>query len=78
MNFKGAICVNYVISGRPNYWLSEDERDQTEARLLCAGCPVRDNCETRMEELKPNYGIWAGKTTQKSEKQDECIAAGVG
>lgn len=49
--------------------------DWTEARLVCAGCPVRTTClEAALERREP-YGMWGGKDEQERARMLRQAAA---
>jgi hypothetical protein len=57
MDFKEALCVKTP----ENYWLSESKRDQAQAIVLCARCPILLECAIYTHEVKPSCGVWATK-----------------
>ncbi len=44
----------------------EDElarlRRENEAKAICAGCPVRDQCEMSATSRPEKWGVWGGDT----------------
>ena len=36
-----------------------------EAKVICAGCPVRSDCLGHAIETKERFGIWGGLTTKQ-------------
>lgn len=59
---KGASCLN-----RPEDFSvgSEDGGDDLptdrEAQMLCAPCPIMQQCREYAELKHPSYGVWGGK-----------------
>lgn len=41
--------------------LVDDEARYDELKLLCASCPVSACCAAVKMDLRPHYGIWAGR-----------------
>lgn len=49
--------------------------DWTEARLVCASCPVRSTClEVALERREP-FGMWGGKDEQERARMLRSVAA---
>lgn len=59
MDFKDAVCVKVVAETGNNYWLSDNERDQAQAKVLCARCPILTECAIRTHQIRPSCGVWA-------------------
>jgi WhiB family transcriptional regulator, redox-sensing transcriptional regulator len=46
----------------PNIWFCEDRgATYTEARTICAACPVKVECLAWAVETNTQYGMWGGK-----------------
>lgn len=61
---RQAACV-----GKPTEWFfpeqSEGGGQYAKARLLCAGCPVRAECEAEARADHIPHGMWGGLTAQQ-------------
>lgn len=42
----------------PEWWFSVVPEEQAEAKRICRGCPVRDDCIRTSFERQEEYGIW--------------------
>lgn len=42
-------------------WLSEDADERAEAAEACHHCPVLTACADAARELRPTFGVWAGR-----------------
>ena len=60
MDLNNGTCVQHVRDGGENFWTSNSLKDQRQARVLCASCPVRTECAINAREVKPVFGVWAG------------------
>ncbi len=45
----------------PERWLSEDDAEKADAAAMCMSCPVLAECSDLAGELKPTFGVWAGR-----------------
>ena len=45
-----------------NLWFPERGDSTVQAKLVCAGCPVRVECLDFAVRTKEPHGIWGGKT----------------
>jgi len=41
---------------------SDDRVDQRKAKLVCNGCPVRDECLDHALTHREDHGVWGGRT----------------
>ena len=48
-------------SSDPERWFAESIDDRQAAAAECAGCPVLPECEATALELRPRFGVWAGR-----------------
>jgi Transcription factor WhiB len=63
-SLRNGACVGH---SRPDWWTSEDVREQGYAKHLCrSACPVRVTCLTRALEGR-EIGIWGGMTDDERE-----------
>lgn len=46
---------------KPEWWFSDDEREQNRARERCRVCPVQRLCR-RHAIVEEEHGIWAAET----------------
>jgi WhiB family transcriptional regulator, redox-sensing transcriptional regulator len=44
----------------PDLFFSEDQGDIERAKAICAGCPVRSDCDRYMQKVAPEFGVFAG------------------
>lgn len=55
----------------PDLWFSPNPVDIEEAKRICSGCPVRQQCAARATEFEGSlshsyrHGIWAGQDTRE-------------
>ena len=49
---------------KPELFFIERGQKGNEAKILCAECPVINECYEYAIREKPLYGIWAGKTAK--------------
>ena len=49
-------CLNYD----PNLWHSTNRADIEQAKSLCGGCPVRQQCLDWALDTKQPDGVWGG------------------
>lgn len=45
-----------------NMFFPERGRNGTKARMICAGCPVADECRKHAEHHNERHGIWGGES----------------
>lgn len=43
----------------------EPGEDPAEAKAVCAGCPVRDECLAHAQAAGERYGVWGGLTADE-------------
>jgi len=44
----------------PELFFPEKGETNADAKTICGTCPVIAECYTAAQELKPQFGIWAG------------------
>ena len=49
----------------PDLFFGEHGRPATEAKAICAGCPVRAECLDFALEGRERFGIWGGLTEKQ-------------
>lgn len=56
----------------PNWWFTDDESDkqqrlwmETQARAVCAGCPVRMSCLNYGIRHREDFGMWGGYNSEE-------------
>lgn len=49
----------------PELFFGEDGLHVEDARSICHTCPVIAECYVAAQELKPQFGIWAGMTVRQ-------------
>lgn len=54
---NAALCA-----GKTALFFSDAVEDRAEARGICAGCPVRQQCDQWARRSSPQHGIWAGRS----------------
>lgn len=47
---------------RPELWFPTGREDPTEAKAVCARCPVRDECLEYALRFNVKHGVWGGLT----------------
>jgi hypothetical protein len=59
---EGSNCL-----GREDRWVDyEEPPSDARARMMCAGCPVFEMCDTYAKVGHPAWGIWAGQVHGRS------------
>lgn len=61
---KGANCL-----GKPEEWTNDELPTDREAQMMCAGCPVFDQCNAYRESAHPAWGNWAGVVKGRKLKE---------
>lgn len=56
-----ALCTTTA----PEVFFPDKGTNSTEARAICRRCPVADLCLTYAQELKPQFGVWAGYSVRQ-------------
>lgn len=67
-DWTGAICAQVD----PEIFHSVDHHDIRQAKLICAGCPIKETClqDALDNEAKSyRFGIWGGTTPEERDKQ---------
>lgn len=49
----------------PDIWFPEKGGPTADAIAICNTCPVIAECYAAAQELKPQHGIWGGKTVRQ-------------
>jgi Transcription factor WhiB len=49
-------------------WMSEDPGERATAARRCAGCPLFKVCAGLASEIKPSFGVWAGRDWTKQQR----------
>lgn len=52
----------------PDLWFPEGPTNATAAKLVCAMCPVIDECLTYALKNNERFGVWGGKTGNERRK----------
>lgn len=52
-----------VCSADPDAWFAETPAERAEAAAECDGCVVFDLCAAAAAEIRPRFGVWAGRDT---------------
>lgn len=62
---NGANCV-----GREEFFSGPELPNDRDAKLACAGCPSRVECELFRRLGRPAYGVWAGEVIGRGTMED--------
>jgi Transcription factor WhiB len=49
-------------------WMSEDREQRAAAAHRCTSCPVFKVCADLGAEIKPYFGVWAGRDVTKQQR----------
>jgi WhiB family redox-sensing transcriptional regulator len=52
----------------PEIFFPERGWNGREAKKVCAGCFVKDECLAWALEIKPDFGVWGGKSTPERQR----------
>lgn len=61
---KNAACLEVD----PDLFFPVNEQQSKDAKKVCAGCPVREDCLEDSLRHRDSAGIFGGKTTQERRK----------
>jgi len=56
-------------AGLGDLFYSDIRADQTEAKGICFGCPVRLPCLARALEEREEFGIWGGMSANERRRE---------
>jgi len=51
-----------------DHWFPAEHESNKEAKKICNGCPVRNECLEHALTHHERYGIWGGTTTRERER----------
>ena len=57
-----ALCTQV---GNPDLWYPDKGGPTRDAKKVCAGCPIREQCLAYALEHRERYGIWGGTTERE-------------
>lgn len=62
-----AACMDYD----PEWWFPDksETAQRDMAKAICGECPVRRDCQIFVDEIKPGYGVWAGRERIRKESR---------
>jgi Transcription factor WhiB len=63
-DFTGALC-----RADPDLFFTPRHTGSVLAREFCEKCPVREACHAYALEIRPTYGVWAGRTAAQLAKE---------
>lgn len=49
----------------PDVFFPEHRESSAPARAICRTCPVIGDCYAAAQEIKPQFGIWAGMSVRQ-------------
>lgn len=52
----------------PDVFFSERETEVANARRICSGCAVRDDCLDWALDMRIRYGVWGGATPRERRR----------
>ena len=51
----------------PDLWFSESPPELEQAKSLCAGCPLRQECLAGALERQEPWGVWGGEIFERGQ-----------
>ncbi|MDQ1732914.1 MAG: WhiB family transcriptional regulator, redox-sensing transcriptional regulator [Pseudonocardiales bacterium] len=51
----------------PDLWFADSPADLEQAKLHCAGCPVRNGCLAGALDRREPWGVWGGEIFSQGE-----------
>ncbi|NNH69603.1 WhiB family transcriptional regulator [Nocardia uniformis] len=59
---RGVATLNIPCrDGNPDLWFAESPAQLEEAKVLCAGCPIRQRCLSAAKDRAEPWGVWGGE-----------------
>lgn len=51
--------------GQPDLWFAENPGELERAKVLCADCPIRQQCLAAALEREEPWGVWGGEIIER-------------